>query len=219
MHQEAAATHGAAFVRLAHAYETDTEKREDLPHGIRNVILSRLGQSQVLESTSMSLDDLRSRLWKMQRMILARMVVAGLACLILIACGVLTFKSRTHIGVTDMRVLETFFLVCAGYWFCEVILSFRRVPKQLLTEGQPNACAAFYRSELEWQRAFHHRSAVLPPFWVSAMLLVVLLLGPPLREIMMAIWVLLVPLFDEFNFQRASRSQRELDELNVTLAP
>jgi hypothetical protein len=35
----------------------------------------------------------------------------------------------------------------------------------------------------------------------------------------MAIWVLLVPLFDEFNLQRASRSQRELDELNVALGP
>jgi len=115
-----------------------------------------------------------------------------------------------------MRLTEGFFLIGAGYWFCQVILGLRRAPGRLLTEGEPKACAAFYLSELKRQRAFHRRSAVLPPLGFSACVVVVFLLAPQFKIIMMVIWVLFVPFYVLFNLQLARRSQRELDELNAS---
>jgi len=169
-------------------------------------------QAQVVESSPMSLDDLRSRLSKMNRLILARTFVAGLACVIFSVFAVMIFRVRTHISVTDLRAAECVFLIGAGYWFIQVISGLRRAPGKLRTEGEATACAAFYRSELKRQRAFHRRSAVLPPLGFSACLVVVFLLVPQFKIMMTVIWVLFVPFYVLFNLELAKRSQRELDK-------
>lgn len=92
-----------------------------------------------------------------------------------------------------------------------------RAPGKLLTQGEPQACAAFYRSVLEQQRKFYRQSALWVPLLISACLLPVILLVLPFRLIMIALWVLLVPFWVHESMGIAARSQRELDRLNASL--
>jgi len=112
---------------------------------------------------------------------------------------------------------ECFFAIGAGFFFVQVILGFRRARGILLTQGEPEACATFYRSVLERQRRFYRRSALWVPLFISACLLPVILLMPPLRLIMVALWVLLVPFWVYESRETARRSQTELDKLNASL--
>lgn len=187
---------------------SNEQQRPDMRH---------LWQSQVDENTPMSLDGLRDRLSKLHRIILTRTFVAGLGCLIYTVFGVLIFAAPTH--TRDTRVAGCIFLIGAGSCLWWVILNLRRVREKWLTEGMPEACAAFYRSELERRRNFFRRAAVLVPLGFSALWVFGfwgLLAMPPLRVIMIVTWVLFVPFWIWHSVESARRSQRELDQLNAS---
>ncbi len=175
-----------------------------------------LWQGQVVEGTSMSLDELRGALAKLNRVERARTLVSGLFCLMFVgAFGALLMVAAP---IPIVRGGECFFALGAGFFFFQVILGLRRAPGRRLTRGEPEACAAFYRSVLARQRKFYRRSAVWVPLFISACLLPVILLAPPLRVIMIALWVLLVPFWVYESMQIARRSQCELDKLNAGLS-
>lgn len=177
----------------------------------------RLWQSQADESTSMSLDDLRSRVSKMNRLILKRAFVAGFAFLIFIGLfGVtLTWRASTLITKSSLEILQCAFLIGAGCGLWQLISLLRRERGKSLSEGEPEACAAFYRSELERQRNSHRRSAVWIPLAFSALWVWVLLVTQQFMVIMIIIWVLFVPFWVYQNMGFARTSQRELDTLNA----
>jgi len=177
--------------------------------------MRHLWQGQVVEGDSMSLDELRSALAKLNRVERARTWVSGLFCLMFVgACGALLIVAAP---IPIVRGGECFFALGAGFFFFQVILGLRRAPGKLLTQGEPEACAAFFRSVLERQRKFYRRSALWVPLFISACLLPIILLAPPLRVIMIALWVLLVPFWVYESMGIARRSQRELDRLNASL--
>jgi hypothetical protein len=178
----------------------------------------RLWQSQVEENTSMSLDDLRSRVSKMNRLILFRAFVAGLAFLIFIGFfgETLTWRASTLVTKTDIEIMQCVFLIGAGYGFWQLIALLRRARGKSLTEGGPEACAAFYRSELKRQRNSYRRSAVWVPLAFSAAWVWCLLVMQQFRVMMIVIYVLFVPFWVYHNMETARRSQRELDELNAS---
>jgi hypothetical protein len=174
----------------------------------------------------MSLDDLRSRASKTNRLILLRACVAGLAVLIFIGflAETLTWKVSTLVTKADIEITQCVFLMGAAYGFWQLVSLLRRAIPQSLTEGAPSACAAFYRSELERQRRSCRRSAA----WVSLAFSGVwawVLVGTQhsmamqvmyFRVLMIAIWVLFVPFWVYQNMNLARGAQRELDRLNAT---
>jgi hypothetical protein len=177
--------------------------------------MRHLWQGQAVEGASMSLDELRSALAKLNRVERARTLGSGLICLMFVGAfaGLLIVAAPIPI----VRRGECVFAIGAGLFFFQVILGLRRAPGRLLTQGEPEACAAFYRSVLERQRKFYRRSAVWVPLLISACLLPVILLAPPLRVIMIALWVVLVPFWVYESMEMARGSQRELDRLNASL--
>jgi hypothetical protein len=191
---------------------SDEEQRPDV---------KRLWQSQVDESNYMSLDDLRSKISKMNRIILARTFMAGLAFLIFIGCfGVsMTWRASTSVTNTDIRIAQCVWLIGAGYYLWQLLSHLRRARGKLPTEGEPKACVAFYRSELERQQMSHRRSAVLIPLGLSALCVWIVLAAQhfrvlvTIRDLMIVIWVLVVPFWVYQMMQLARTCQRELDSL------
>lgn len=177
--------------------------------------MRHLWQGQAVEGASMSLNELRSALAKLNRVERARTLVSGLFCLMFIgACGALL---TTAAPIRIVRGGECFFAIGAALFFVQLILGLRRAPGKLLTQGEPQTCAAFYKAVLERQRRFYRRSALWVPLFISACLLPVILLAPPLRIIMIPLWILLVPFWVYESTQMAGRSRRELDRLNASL--
>lgn len=184
-----------------------------------------LWQSQADEGTSLSLDDLRNRVSKMNRSIRLRMFVAGLALLIYLGLFLdvlLTWRVSTLVTKTDIEIMQIVFLVGAGYCFWWLMSLLRRARGQSLTEGEPSACATFYRSELERQRDSHRRSALWVPVafsavWGLGLWGAGLPLAQQFRVIMIVIWVLFVPFWVYQNTELARRSQRELDKLDASV--
>ncbi len=166
----------------------------------------------------MSLDELRSRVSKMNRLILFRAFVAGLAFLIFIGFfgETLTWRVSTLVSETGIEITRCVFLIGAGYSFWQLISLLRRARDKSLTEGMPEACAAFYRSELERQRSSYRRSAVWVSLAFSGLWVPALLLMQQFRVMMILIWVLFVPVWVYQNMDFARRSQRELDELEAS---
>jgi hypothetical protein len=179
----------------------------------------RLWQGQVEESTSMSLDDLRSRVSKMNRGILMRAFVAGLALVIFIGLfgETLTWRVSTLVTRTDIEITHCVFLIGAGYSLWQLLALLRRARGRSVIEGEPNACAAFYRSELERQRALHRRSAVWVPLAFSAAWVWGFLVMQHFRVIMIVLWVLFVPFWVYQSMEIARTSQREIDRLKASL--
>jgi hypothetical protein len=177
--------------------------------------MRQLWQGQVIEGASMTLSELRNALAKLNRVERRRTLVGGLFCLLFLgAFGALLIVAAP---IRIVRAFEYFFVIGAGFFFFQVILGLRQAPAKLLSQGEPEACAAFYRSVLERQRRFYRRSALWVPLLISACLLPVILWMPPLRVIMIALWVLLVPFWVYEGMETARRSQRELDKLNAGL--
>jgi hypothetical protein len=189
---------------------SNEQERPDVRH---------LWQGQMVDDTSMSLDELRRRVSMMHRLILTRALVAGLAFLIFAAFfgETLTWKASTLATTTDIAILRYGFLICAGCGFWWLVLLLRRARGKSLTQEEPNACAVFYRSELERQRNFYRRSAVWVPLAFSAAWVWGFLAMQPLRVIMMVIWVLFVASWVYQSMATARRSQRELNELSASL--
>jgi len=188
---------------------SDDQPRLDMRH---------LWQSQTDENTSMSVDDLRNRVSKMNRSILLRTLVAGLAFLIYISFFfdiLLTWRVSTLVTKADIEITKLVFLIGAGYCFWWLLSLLRRARGRSRTEGEPSACAAFYRSELERQRNSSRRSAVWVPLAFSALWVWGLLLMQHFRVIMLIIWVLFVPFWVYRNVELARTSRRELDQLNA----
>ncbi len=177
----------------------------------------RLWQTQVDESSSMSLDDLRSGVSKMRTTVLARTFVAGLAFLIFsgFLCVTLTWRVSTFLSKSEIEITQCVFLIGAAFSLSRLIALLRRARGQSLTEGEPNASAAFYRSELKRQRDSYRRSAVWVALAFSAVWVWGLLVMQPLREILIVIWVLFVPFWVYRNMALARSSQRELNALNA----
>jgi hypothetical protein len=180
--------------------------------------LRRLWQSQVDESTSMSPGDLRSRVSNMNRILLLRAFVAGLALLLFIGFfgETLAWRDSTLVAQTDIEITRCIFLIGAGYGLWQLISLLRRARGKSLTEGEPNACSAFYRSELERQRNSSRLSAVWVPLAFSGLWIWGLLAMPPFRGVMIVIWILFVPFWVYRNADLARTSQRELDRLNAS---
>lgn len=185
---------------------SNEQQRPDMRH---------LWQGQVVEDTSMSLDELRNVLAKLNRVERRRTLAGGLFCLLFLNAFATLLILAAPIRI--VRAFECLFAVGAGFFFFQVILGLRRAPGKMLSQGEPEACAAFYRSELERQRKFYRRSALWVPLLISACLLPVILWMPPLRVIMIALWVLLFPFWVYEGMEAARRSQRELDKLNAGL--
>lgn len=183
-------------------------------HQCRDV--RRLWQSQAEESTSMSLDDLRRRVSKLNGMVLARTFVAGLAFMIFVGFfGItLTWRISPLVTQSDIEITRCIFLIAAAFSFWQLISSLRRARGKSLTEGEPQACVAFYRSELERRRGTHRRAAVWVPLAFSAVWIWGILVTPQFKIIMIVIWVLFVPIWFHFNWEAARRSHQELDQLN-----
>ena len=182
---------------------SNEQQRPDMRH---------LWQGQVVEGAFLSVDELRSALAQLNRVERRRTLVSGLFCLMFVgACGALLIVAAP---IPVVRGGECVFALGAGFFFFQAMLGLRRAPGKLLTQGEPEACAAFYRSVLERQRKFYRRSALWVPLFISACLLPVILLAPPFRVIMIALWVLLVPFWVYESMGIARRSQRELDRLS-----
>ncbi len=162
----------------------------------------------------MSLDELRSALAKLNRVERTRTLVSGMFCLMFV--GALGALLTMAAPIPIVRNGECIFAVGAGFFFYQVMLGLRRAPGKLSSHGEPQACAAFYRAVLERQRKFYRRSALWVPLLITACLLPVILLVPPFRVIMTALWVLLVPFWVHESIGIARRSQRELDDLNAS---
>jgi hypothetical protein len=179
--------------------------------------IKRLWQSQAVESTPMSLGELQSALSKLNRTVRFRTLVLGLMCLLLIGgFGPQIFTASSPI----MRGSACLLVIGAGYLLYHVILGRRRGSGQLAIGREPEACAAFYRSEIEWQRDFHHRIGV----WftpVACAPVVVFLFR--IRELtswqftatMMVLAAFLIVVGVVANLRRVREYQRELDTLNV----
>jgi len=181
----------------------------------RHPDMQHLWQSQAVEDRSMSLDELRNALAKLNRVERRRIWVGGLFCLLFLGTFGAVLIMPAPIPV--VRGGECFFAIGAGFFLFQVILGLRRAPGKLLSRGEPAACAAFYRSALERQRRFYRRSALWFPLLISATLLPVILLIPALRVIMIPLWMLLVPFWIYESAGIARRSQRELDALKAGL--
>lgn len=177
----------------------------------------RLWQNQLDENTAMSLNDLRSRALKMNRVIRARSFVAGLAFLMFIGFfGVtLTWEVSTLVTRKDLVITECLFLIGAGFSLWQLMSLLGRARGKSQIQGEPSACVVFYRSELERQRRFYRRSAVWIPLAFSALWVWGLLLTQHLRLIMIVIWVLFVPFWVYQSVDTARGSQRELDKLRA----
>jgi hypothetical protein len=122
----------------------------------------------------------------------------------------------TRVTKTDLQITQCVFLIGAAYGFWQLISLLRRARGKSLTEGKPEACAAFYQSELKRQRNSYRRSAVWVPLAFSALWVAVLLLTQQFMAIVIVIWILFVPFWAYQNMGLARRSQRELDELNAS---
>jgi hypothetical protein len=176
--------------------------------------MRRLWQGQAVEDTSLSLDELRSALAKLNRVERARTLAYGLVSLMfVVTCGALLIGAAP---IPIVRGAACFFALGAGFFFFQAILGLRRAPGKLLTQGEPEACATFYRSALVRQQKFFRRSALWMPLLISACSLPVVLLAPPLRGMMIAVWVLLVPFWIYESLETVRRSQRELDKLDAS---
>jgi hypothetical protein len=180
--------------------------------------MKRLWQGQVVESASLSLDDLRSRVSTMNKLILTRTFVAGLAFVIFAGFFGALLILRASVPVTGSRAellqAACVFLIGAGCSFWWLISLVRRVRGKSLAQGEPNACANFYRSELERQRKHYRRSAVWIPLAFSAVWVWGLLAVQPLRVIMIIIWVLFVPTWVYVSIERVRSAQRDLDKVS-----
>jgi hypothetical protein len=183
--------------------------------------IRRLWQSQKEEITSMSLHDLRSGAAKMNRILLARAIGGGLGLLIFMGFFSVLLSSKPSpplVTATDIQILRCVFLVGAGFGFWQLLAALRRARGKSLLDGEPSACAAFYRSELERQRDSARRAAVWAPLGFSAVWISCGLLVPTFRTVMIVIWVLFVPFWIYHSIESARRFQRELDELNAISA-
>jgi hypothetical protein len=176
--------------------------------------MRHLWQGQAVEGTSMSFDQLRSALAKLNRAERVRTWVSGLFCLIFVgALGVLLITAAAPIPI--VRGGECVFALGAGFFFLQVILGLRRAPGKLLTQAEPQACAAFYRSVLERQLKFYRRSALWFPIYISASVLPVGLI-PPFRVMAILLWVLIIPFWVYTSTDVVRKSQSELDKLNAS---
>lgn len=180
--------------------------------------MRRLWQGQVVEDTSMSLDELRNALAKLNRVERARTWGCGLVCLMFI--GALAGLLIEAAPIPAVRIAEWGFALGAGFFFYQAIVGLRRAPGRRLTHEDPEAGAAFYRSALERQRTFYRWSALWVPLLISACVLPVILLAPRLpvpqiRVTMIALWVLLVPFWVYESTRLARTFQHELDKLNA----
>ncbi|MGH2449036.1 MAG: hypothetical protein ACRDFS_10615 [Chloroflexota bacterium] len=118
------------------------------------------------------------------------------------------------------HVAACLIVVGAGYLLYRLISDRRQAPDQSLTEGEPQICAAFYRSELERQRDFHRRIWVWSPVVFLSSALVILL---PMRRFttwqftvtMITLVAFLIAAGVAGNLWQAREYQRELDELNA----
>ena len=184
---------------------SNEQQRPDMRH---------LWQRQVVEEGSMTLQELQNALAKLNRVERIRTLAGGLCCLLFLgAFGALLVMAAPNLIV---RSFECFFAIFAGFFFFQIILGIRRAPGKLLSQGEPEACAAFYRSVLERQRKFYRRAALWLPLLISASLLPVILALPPLRVITIALWIVLVAFWIYEGLETARRSQRELDKLNAS---
>src|SRR5690349_12463693 len=108
-----------------------------------------LWRGQAVDDTCMSLDELRGTLAKLNRIERARAWLGGLFCLMFVSgLGALLMMDAP---IPIVRGGECFFAIGAGFFFFQLILGLRRAPGQSLIQGEPEACATFYRSVLERQ--------------------------------------------------------------------
>ncbi|MGH8291794.1 MAG: hypothetical protein ACREV7_22965 [Steroidobacteraceae bacterium] len=179
---------------------------------------------QVVQSTFMSLDEVRSRASKLNRIVRVRTWIQGPTHLIAIgAFGALVFMVSNPIT----RVSACLICIGWGYVFYEIMSSHGRAPAQLPTEGDAASWATLYRSALERERDYLRHVAIWFPLVFSATVVVILvtfvrttqLKGTPFIIMMAVIWALLVPFHIRQNLGRARRFQREIDKANASLSP
>src|SRR5581483_331762 len=121
----------------------------------------------------------------------------GLACLIFSGFfgATLTWTVSRLATRTDIAITQCVFIAGAALSLWQLLALIRRARGKSLTEGEPQACAVFYRAELERQRSSYGRSAMWVPLAFSAVWVPALLLMQPFRVIMIVIWILFVPVW------------------------
>jgi hypothetical protein len=182
------------------------QKRPDMRH---------LWQGQAVEGASMSLNELRSALAKLNRVERARTLVSGLFCLMFSgACGALL---TTAAPIRIVRGGECFFAIGAALFFVQLILGLRRAPGRLPTQESRRPALHSTKQYSSGSGRFTAAQRFGFPFSSGACLLPVILLAPPLRVIMIPLWILLVPFWVYESTQMTRRSRRELDRLNASL--
>lgn len=190
----------------------------------------RFGPTPAVTTTSVSLDEIRRRASKLNGIARARTWIQGPAYLVAVgAFAVQIFMTQSPIA----RISACLLGIGWGYLLYQVIWSHRQAPGRLPTQQEPEACAAFYRSELARERDYLHRVAIWLPLIFSATVVLILVqasqftaslartsrfrgLMIPLIVIMIVIWALLVPFHTWQNFRRAKQCQHEIDRLDAS---
>jgi hypothetical protein len=119
---------------------------EPEPADVKNI-----WQNQSIEATTMSLDEIKKKIAKLQKTLRQRSAIMGLALLFLVAvCARLLFKAGNLIQGVGAALL----IIGAGYVGYQLLL-IRKKPASVIRENDPLASAVYYRAELERRRDFH----------------------------------------------------------------
>lgn len=171
----------------------------------------------------MSLNDIRSGVAKMNRNIFLRALGFGLNFLTCLGLLSLTWRAFGAFTNTGIATAQCAWLIGAGYTLWQLVSHLRRARSSSVAEGEPDTCVAFYRSELERQQKTLRRSAVLVPLGLSAMCVLGFVAAQQfsvlmtIRDVMIVVWVLVVPFWIYQMLELAQTCQRELDRLNASL--
>lgn len=176
-------------------------------------------QNQPLEDTTMTLEEVRSRIARLARIVRRRNLIGGFACITV----VLGFSYFAAVGPnTTFRVGAVLTVVGASF------IAYHLVRGKLLPRGVPapemqsQAGLAFYRSELQRQRDFHQGWSLWSRLLIFAPGPIVFFIGQAkadpsqLRLVLLlaTICVYLLGMSVPRNLRMARQFQRELDILN-----
>ncbi len=121
-------------------------------------------QSQALEGATMSLEQVRNRILKLEKTIRNRTRVGGSACIIILLAFAYAFAISTNVV---QRIGAALCVLGGCYFIYQLILGMIRTHVAFRLGNESETSVAFYRSELQRQRDFHRG------LWLWSRLLVI----------------------------------------------